>query len=202
MMEPESPTEATMLANSSTLRFPLRHKSVHADFMTRLFLLIGLGIGLFFLAVWLLDEFDWFLLVFIFVFPAVGIWGWRRASIGEVEISEIGLRVRSRANTQTYPWEDIISIKSDVADQVSSGDNRAVYRALGVGLTNRVVLIELNRSVRHHFLFNRLGTRTRGIPFGTKIIIEPEDTNGFVEAANRFLGVSRSATDRGQSRLP
>jgi hypothetical protein len=143
---------------------------------------------------WLLggSGFDWIDILFIIGFPAVGIWGWRRYSIGEVELSEIGLRVRSRAHTQTYPWEDIVSIHSDTAEQVSSGDNRAVYRALGVDLTNRVILIELNRSVRHHFLFNRLGTRTRGIPFGTKIIVEPEDTDGFVEAANRLLVASHS----------
>ena len=182
------------LAGSTVLRFPLRHRSVHADFMTRLFLVLGLVMGLIYLALWLLGaaSIDWVWLLFIIGFPAVGIWGWRRVSIGEVELSEIGLRVRSRTHTQTYPWEDIVSINSDTAELASSGDNRAVYRALGVDLTNRVVLIELNRSVRHHFLFNRLGTRTRGIPFGTKVIIEPEYTDGFVEAANRFLVASHS----------
>src|SRR6266542_3289337 len=91
------------------VRFPLQKRSVHADFMTRLFLLIGLGIGLIELAMWLLGAapFDWLTILFIIGFPTVGIWAWRRDSIGEAQVGDAGIRVRSRAFTQNYPWEDI-----------------------------------------------------------------------------------------------
>jgi hypothetical protein len=180
---------------SALVRFRLRQKSVHADFMTRVFLLMGLVIGLPALPVWLLSDsgLDWITILLIIAIPAVGIWGWRRMSIGEAVLSETGLRVRSRTQTQTYPWEDIVSVGSDTAQRAYSGDNRAVFRALGVNLTNhQVVVVELKRSVREHPLLNRLGTRTLGIPYGTTIFIEPEDVDGFIEAANRLLIASRS----------
>ena len=159
--------------------------------MTRLFLLIGLAIGLTSVAVWLLggSGFDWITILFIIGFPAVGIWGWRRASIGEVELSEAGIRVRRRTQTETYPWEDISSVSST---KLERGDNVAVYRMLGVDLSHPLVVVELKRSVRQHLLLSRFGTRGSGIRMGTSISIEPEDTGGFVEAANQFLAARGS----------
>jgi len=65
---------------SAVVRFRLRKKSIHADFMTRVFLSIGLAIAVSFFAMWLLGAapFDWLTILFIIGFPAVGIWGWRR----------------------------------------------------------------------------------------------------------------------------
>jgi len=189
------------LTESSVIRFPLRQKSIHADFMTRVFLLIGLGIAVCSLAVWLLggSGFDGITILFIIGFPAVGIWGWRRASIGEVELSEAGIRVRRRTQTETYPWEDISSVSST---KLERGDNAALCRMLGVDLSHPLVVVELKRSVRRHLLLNRFGTRSSGIRMGTRISIEPEDVYGFVEAANRYLKASLSENDLGQSLVP
>src|SRR5437870_4354050 len=175
---------------SAVVRFRLRKKSIHADFMTRVFLSIGLAIAVSFFAMWLLGAapFDWLTILFIIGFPAVGIWGWRRASIGEVELSEAGLRVRRRTQTETYPWEDVASVKSATFEEVDEqGDNAALCRMLGVDLSHPLVVVELKRSVRQHLLLSRFGTRGSGIRMGTRISIEPEDAAGFVKAANQFL---------------
>jgi len=173
---------------SRVVRFPLQKRSVHADFTTRVFLSIGLAIAVFFFVIWLLGAapFDWLTILFIIGFPAVGIWAWRRASIGEVELSDSGIRVHRRTQTETYPWEDISSISLASFQDANSGLNTAVLRILGVDLAHRVAVVGLKRRARHSLFFSRIGTQTIGIPYEKEISIEPEDVTGFVEAANQF----------------
>src|SRR5262249_48228298 len=144
-----------------------------------------------FFAVWLAGgtDFDWIWVLFRIGFPAVGIWGWRRASVGEVQLSDSGIRVRRRTQTETYPWEDVSSVNSA---KIERGPNAALYRILGVDLSHRLAVVHLNRSVYQDLWRSRLGTRGSGIPVGTSISVEPDDVDGFVEAANKFLAARGS----------
>jgi len=187
---------------TALIQFPLRKDSVHADFMTKLFLVLGVGMGLILLAVWLLGDsgFEWLSLLFIIGFPSVGIWAWRRVSIGEAELSNFGIRVRSRTHTQSYPWEDIAKVHIVTVSEANSGVNTAFLRALVIDMSRDVVLLELRRRARHHFLFNRIGTRIVGVPYHKRIWIEPADVERFAETANQFLATNGRGTDSGESR--
>jgi hypothetical protein len=122
--------------------------------------------------------------------PAIGIWGWRRFSIGTVELNQDCLIVKTKAHTQTYPWEDIEGIT------VSTFEQSAGW--LGLHMKRPAALVQLRHQYRDSLVRDRSGTRTQGpsIPRGVKVLIEPDDVHGFVEEANRYLEAAHLTTAR------
>ncbi|HSP53984.1 MAG TPA: hypothetical protein VLS25_00220 [Dehalococcoidia bacterium] len=170
----------------------MRRDSWHASFMTRTFLFIAIGMAVISLGLSAVGAFpfDVWWLAFLVAFPAIGIWGWRRFSIGTAELNDRELVVKSRAWTQRYPWEDIVAITAGIRDL---GPDAWIFRAMGLDTEKRTALVDLRRQYRQSLVWSRGGTRTLGIPLGEKVQIEVEDVQGFVEAANEYLRAARSS---------
>ncbi len=177
--------------NPALIQFPLRRDSWHASFMTRTFLGIAISLGVITLSLALVGAFpfDLYWIAFLVAFPLIGIWGWRRYSIGTVELNDHDLVVRSRAHTQTYPWDDIESVTATTLEGAkAAGPDAWIFRAMGLEMKRPVALLELRRQYRESLVWSRSGTRTKfGISRGLKVQIEVEDVPGLVEAANAYL---------------
>jgi len=180
--------------NPALIQFPLRRDSWHASFMTRTFFGNRHQPG----NDYVCSFSSWCISVrpllgsVLIAFPIIGIWGWRRYSIGTVELSDHDLVVRSRTHTQTYPWEDIASVTATtLEDAKAAGPDGWILRNMGLDMKRPVALLGLRRQYREPVIWQRSGTRTLGIPRGNKVLIELEDVRGFVELANEYLRVAR-----------
>ena len=176
------------------MRFPLRRNSWHASFMTRTFLFIAIGLAMITFGLSLVNAFpfDLWWVAFLVAFPLIGIWGWRRYSIGSVELTKHALVVKSRAHTQSYPWEDIETVTAGTLQDVEGPDGW-IFRAMRLDMSGSVAFLELRRQRRESLVWARSGTRTVGIPRGKKVQIELEDVHGFVRAANEYLMAAHSS---------
>lgn len=89
------------ISKPALIRFPLRRDSWHASFITRTFLFIAISLAMITFGLSLVNAFpfDLWWVAFLVAFPLVGIWGWRRYSIGTAELNNHDLVVRSRAHT-------------------------------------------------------------------------------------------------------
>jgi len=126
--------------------------------------------------------------VFVIFFPISFAWGWRGASLGQVELTRDGVYVKSKRNSFLYMWQDINDLSITTADKAVSGPNRVFVKLLGVNLDHRLVQLRLARRPRVNLLTENWGTRRWGIPGLTKrAVIEPEDVDGLAAGIREYL---------------
>lgn len=178
-----------------TIRFSLRRDSWHASFMTRTFIVVFASMAAISFVLSLVASFPFGLwwMVFLVATPLIAVWGWRRYSMGTAELNMDALVVKSSADTQTYPWEDIERVTTSTLEEIA-GPDPWIFRTFRLNMRRPVAVLELRRQYRDSVVRARSGTRTGGIaiPGGLKVQIELEDVPGFVEAANQYLGAARS----------
>jgi len=125
------------------------------------------------------------------------LWGLRRMHTGTIDIYATHLLVRTRANTQSYPWRDIAEVSIATWADASASDRLFVH-ATGVGFGDRFVQLRLRRSVRIGlgFFHTEFGTDVPGLPIGLKTIrLFAQDPDRAIEVLRPYIaGAARTIT--------
>jgi hypothetical protein len=171
--------------------FPLRSSNSFTQVMTRVALGIAVAGG--YLGV-LLHFLDRDMLALAIVLPSVMLplpaaWAFRRMHTGTVELRPARLFVRTKTNTQSYPWHDVEEVTVATWAEASAID-RLFIHATGVGFGDRFVQLRLRRPLRIGvgIFHNEFGTDVPGLPTTLRIVrIFAEEPGRVAAAAQAYV---------------
>lgn len=126
--------------------------------------------------------------IFLIVVGSAVIWNVQQNGRGWARIDSSGLLVRTRGQTQQYPWADVADV------QLTSFAERGAGAGTWAGIlrwsrTRPFVELRLKRSSRLGLWPGRYGTRVLGLPLigGTAIALFVADPASFVQLARNYL---------------